>query len=117
VYAIDELLNNPDALITALTALKEERAKTTVLAEENETLEIALYTSLKFYTVAKYNRQFNGGRWNMKQCQDVGKNLTAYCRSRAIEIRKCETNDERFDRTNSYPLTAWEEFLKRRNDL
>ena len=29
------------------------------LAEENETLEIALNTSLKFFTVAKYNKTFH----------------------------------------------------------
>lgn len=35
LYAVDEVLANPDMLINALTALKEERAKTKVLEEQN----------------------------------------------------------------------------------
>lgn len=33
IYAVDEVLNNPDMLIAALTELKEERARTKVLME------------------------------------------------------------------------------------
>lgn len=33
IYAVDEVLNNPDILIAALTELKEERARTKVLME------------------------------------------------------------------------------------
>jgi hypothetical protein len=81
------------------------------LTEENETLEIALNASLQFYTVAKYNKVF-GKHWNLAQSQAIGKQLSAFCRSRAIEIRSCETNDERFGTVNSYPITAWDDFLK-----
>lgn len=35
LYAVDEVLANPDMLINALTALKEERARTKVLEEQN----------------------------------------------------------------------------------
>lgn len=35
VFAIDEMLNDPDAMIAALTALKEERSKTKKLEERN----------------------------------------------------------------------------------
>ena len=35
VYAMDDLLNDPDALITALTAYKEEKEKVAQLQEEN----------------------------------------------------------------------------------
>ncbi len=35
MYAIDEILDNPDMAIAALTALKEERAKTKALQTEN----------------------------------------------------------------------------------
>ena len=81
-----------------------------VLDEKVDTLEIALNESIKFYTVAKYNKIFNMG-WPLKTCQEIGKGLSVYCRSRAIEIRKCKTNDERFGEVNSYPLTAWEDFF------
>ncbi|MDD6216810.1 MAG: phage antirepressor KilAC domain-containing protein [Roseburia sp.] len=36
VYAVDELLNNPELAIKAFTALKEERAKNKTLQEEND---------------------------------------------------------------------------------
>lgn len=39
VYAVDELLNNPDFLIKALTELKEERAKNSCLLETNKQQE------------------------------------------------------------------------------
>ena len=110
LYAVDELLADPDLFIQALEALKAERAKSTALLEEKETLEIALNESLKFYTVAKYNKAFRKG-WSLSKCKDIGKRLSAYCRARAIEVRRCETNDERFGIVNSYPLTAWEDFL------
>ena len=36
----------------------------------------------------------------------------AHRRAHAIEIRRCETNDERFGTVNSYPITAWEAYLE-----
>ena len=39
LYAMDELLNNPDMAIKALTALKEEREKNAQLVAENEELK------------------------------------------------------------------------------
>ena len=50
--------------------------------------------------------------WTLAQCQLIGKQLTAYCRARAIQIRKCETNDERFGSVNSYPVSAWDAFME-----
>ena len=118
--AIEEAWNSPEkimerALLIAQQRAKEAETKILALSEENESLEIALNTSLKFYTVAKYNNTF-GMDWCLKECQIIGKKLSAYCRTRAIEIRKCETNDERFGAVNSYPLTAWEDFLEVQND-
>lgn len=39
VYAVDDLLNNPDALITALTAYKEEKEKNKILQEDNDRMK------------------------------------------------------------------------------
>ncbi|MCL1995557.1 MAG: hypothetical protein FWG63_05050 [Defluviitaleaceae bacterium] len=97
---MEKIIADPDFGITLLQALKDEKAK-------SETLEIALNQSLQFYTVAKYNKTFKMG-WSLKKCQNIGKKLTAYCMARAIEIRTCQTNDERFGVVNIYPLTAWE---------
>jgi prophage antirepressor-like protein len=107
---IEEVLLTPDTIIQLATALKEEQAKNRALAVENETLEIALNASLQFFTVAKYNNTYKMG-WNMRECQTIGKELSAYCRANSIEIKRCETNDERFGAVNSYPATAFESFL------
>ena len=114
--SVEEAWNSPDKVMERALQIAHQRAleaerRIFALAEENETLEIALNTSLKFYTVAKYNKTFNKG-WSLTQCQSIGKRLSAYCRARAIEVRRCETNDERFGTVNSYPLTAWEAFLE-----
>ena len=113
--AVEEAWNSPDKVMERALQIAHQRAleaerRIFALAEENETLEIALNTSLKFYTVAKYNKTFNKG-WSLTQCQAIGRHLTAYCQARAIEVRRCETNDERFGTVNSYPITAWESFL------
>lgn len=114
--SVEEAWNSPEkimerALLIAQQKAREAEMRIFALTEEKETLEIALNESLKFYTVAKYNKAFNMG-WTLGECQLIGKRLSAYCRIRAIEIRKCDTNDERFGSVNSYPLTAWEDFLE-----
>ena len=113
--AVEEAWNSPDKVMERALQIARQRAleaerRIFALAEENESLEIALNTSLRFYTVAKYNKVFKKG-WSLPQCQAIGRHLTAYCQARAIEVRRCETNDERFGTVNSYPLTAWDAFL------
>ena len=115
--SVEDAWNSPDKVMERALQIAHRRAleaerRIFALAEENETLEVALNTSLKFYTVAKYNKTFHMG-WSLSQCQAIGKQLTAYCRARAIEVRSCETNDERFGVVNSYPCSAWESFLEK----
>ncbi len=112
--SIEEAWNSPEKIMERALQIAQENARKAeqriwALADENEVLEIALNTSLQFYTVAKYNKVF-AKNWNLRQCQNIGKHLSAYCRSHAIEIRPCKTNDERFGTVNSYPLTAWEDY-------
>lgn len=95
----------------ALRAYADEVEKNALLKEQNQSLEIALNISNKFYTVAKYNKRYKMG-WNMKKSQQIGREMTAYCKANRIEIRVCQTNDERFGQTNSYPLSAWDSYLK-----
>lgn len=114
--AIEEAWNSPDKVMERALQIAHRRAleaerRIFALAEENETLEIALNSSLKYYTVAKYNKVFVKG-WSLQRCQEIGVKLTGYCRAHAIEIRRCETNDERFGTVNSYPITAWETYLE-----
>lgn len=111
----EEAWNSPDKIMERALQIAHRRAieaerRIFGLLEEKETLEIALNESIQFYTVAKYNGAFKKG-WTLAQCQLIGKQLSAYCHARAIKIRKCETNDERFGAVNSYPLSAWEDFM------
>ena len=115
--SVEDAWNSPDKVMERALQIAHRRAleaerRIFALAEENETLEVALNTSLRFYTVAKYNKTFHMG-WSLTQCQAVGKQLTAYCRARAIAVRSCETNDERFGAVHSYPCSAWESFLEK----
>ena len=112
----EEAWNSPDKIMERALQIAHRRAleaerRIFGLLEEKETLEIALNESIQFYTVAKYNAVFKKC-WTLAQCQLIGKQLTAYCRARAIQIRKCETNDERFRAVNSYPISAWEAFME-----
>ncbi|GHU17302.1 hypothetical protein FACS189472_04000 [Alphaproteobacteria bacterium] len=113
----EEAWNSPDKIMERALQIAHRRAieaerRIFGLVEEKESLEIALNESLQYYTVAKYNKTFRMD-WSMSECKEIGKRLSAYCRSRAIEIRKCVTNDERFGSVNSYPVTAWHDLLEK----
>jgi phage anti-repressor protein len=113
---VEEAWNSPDKIMERALQIAHHRAieaerRIFALQDENETLEIALNESLKYYTVAKYNKVYKRN-WSMSLCQSIGKRLSAFCRARAIEIRQCATNDERFGLVNSYPITAWEDFME-----
>lgn len=103
--------NIPKNFSQALRAYADEIDKNELLEEQNKILEMALNILNKFYTVAKYNKKYKMG-WNMKKSQQIGREMTAYCKANRIEIRVCQTNDERFGQTNSYPLSAWDSYLK-----
>ena len=110
---IEEAWNSPEKIMERALQIAHQKAleaerKIFGLIEEKETLEIALNESLQYYTVAKYNKKFHK-KWNMEQCQKIGKEIAAYCRGHAVEIKKCETNDE--SAVNSYPLIAWKGYL------
>ena len=112
---IEEAWNSPEKIMERALQIAHQKAleaerKIFGLIEEKETLEIALNESLQYYTAAKYNKKFHK-KWNMEQCHKIGKEIAAYCRGHAVEIKKCETNDERFGAVNSYPLIAWEGYL------
>ena len=112
----EEAWNSPDKIMERALQIAHRRAleaerRIFGLLEENETLEIALNESIRFFTVAKYNGAFKKG-WTLAQCQSIGKQLMAFCRARAIQIRRCETNNDRFIAVNSYPISAWNDFLE-----
>jgi phage anti-repressor protein len=113
----EEAWNSPEKIMERAMQIAHQRAieaerRIFGLLEEKEMLEVALNESLQFFTVAKYNNTFRMG-WSMLKCQEIGKRLSTYCRVHSIEIRKCVTNDERFGTVNSYPITAWNDFVER----
>ena len=112
---VEEAWNSPDrtmerALAIARRRVAESERRIFELSAENEELAVALNTSLQYWTVMKYNTNMKKN-WNMQQCQSIGRRLSAYCRSNGFEIKPCQTNDDRFPVVNSYPLTAWENFM------
>ncbi|MDR0872811.1 MAG: antA/AntB antirepressor family protein [Prevotellaceae bacterium] len=113
--SVEEAWNTPEKIMERALQIAHERAveaekRVFGLLEEKEDLEIALNSSLNYYTVAKYNSTHKMG-WNMRKCQEIGRKMTHFCNAHHYKIQKCKTNDERFGETNSYPLTAWTDFL------
>lgn len=112
----EEAWNSPEKIMERAMQIAHQKAieaerRIFGLQQKTETLEIALNESLKFYTVAKYNKTFRMG-CNMVKSQEIGKLISAFCHVRSIKIRKCLTNDERFGSVNSYPESAWHDFLE-----
>ena len=112
---IEEAWNSPSAIMERALKIAhkqalEDRKRIMQLEEDKENLQISLNQSLQYYTVAKYNKEFHK-QWNPQECKRIGKALTIFCQNRAIRIKKCETNDERFGTVNSYPLMVWKDYL------
>jgi prophage antirepressor-like protein len=114
---IDRILADPDFGIRLLTELKQEQTQNAALAAHNDELAVQLNESEKFWTIMKFNQHFNM-RWNMKTCQRNGKAASSYSRQHGYEIKKCLTNDDRFEFTNSYAYEVLETlFLPKRNGV
>lgn len=112
---VEAAWNSPDRIMERALAIAHRRAieaerRIFALSAENEELATALNTSLEYWTVMKYNTQKNK-RWSMQQCQSIGRRMSAYCRTNGFEVKSCLTNDDRFSKVNSYPVTAWESFM------
>lgn len=117
--SVEEAWNSPEKIMERAMQIAHRRAieaerRIMQLQNDVETLQISLNESLQYYTVAEYNKEFRK-KWDMATCKKIGKGLTIFCQSQAIQIKKCETNDERFGAVNSYPLLAWQRYLVREN--
>lgn len=114
---VETAWNSPDRIMERALTIAHQRAMEAekqifLLSAENEELVTALNTSLEYWTVMKYNTA-KKKRWSMQQCQSIGRRMSAYCRTNGFEIKSCLTNDERFARVNSYPITAWDSFINK----
>lgn len=108
VYAMDELLNNPELAIKAFTALKEERAKNKTLQEENDRMRpkevfadavATSHTSILIGDLAKLLKQ-NG--------VDIGqKRLFAWMREHGYLIKR-KGNDWNMPTQKSMELGLFE---------
>lgn len=113
---VEAAWNSPDRIMERALAIAHQRAleaerRIFALSAENEELAVALNTSLEYWTVMKYNTAKNM-QWTMQQCQGIGRRMSAFCRMNGFEIKTCLTNDDRFPSVNSYPVTAWERFMR-----
>ena len=128
MYAIDDLIENPDLGIKALMALKEERAKVAKLKSENEYLEktkawisdkktaTAMNTaSQKSKEVKKLKIELDRSKEyaSIKAMEKVTKAkfkwqpMRNYCTSHELEMKKIF--DPNFGAVNTYPAEAWKE--------
>ena len=113
---VEAAWNSPDRIMERALAIAHQRAleaerRIFALSAENEELAVALNTSLEYWTVMKYNT-VKDMQWTMQQCQSMGRRMSAFCRMNGFEIKTCLTNDDRFPSVNSYPVTAWERFMR-----
>ena len=118
VYAVEQVLNDPDMLISALTALKEERAKTKALQEENERMKPAQLfadavsasdSSILVRDLAKLIRQ-NGVDMGEKRLYKWLRDHNYICKSdtsptqRAMEMGLFEVMIRTVERGNGLPM-------------
>lgn len=100
---VDQMLADPDTMIRLLTELKAEREKSAALADKVEEQAVELNESERYWTIAKYNRM-NKLEWSLDICKKAGKEASRYARLHNYQVKRCETNDERFGWVNSYNL-------------
>ncbi len=120
VYAVDELINNPEMAIKAFTALKEEREKNKLLAADNERMKpkeifadavSASESSMLVRDVAKIIRQNNipiGEKRFYKWLRENGyicKNDTTPTQ-RAMELGLFEVIVRTVERGNGLPIES-----------
>lgn len=112
---IEEIWDSPEKIVERALKILHQKAieaerRIMSLTAENEELAVALNTSLEYWTVMKFNTEF-GKKWNMAECQSIGRRMSAYCRTNGYEVKTHLIDDDRLSSVNSYPLTAWEGFM------
>ena len=128
MYAIDDLIENPDLAIKALTALKEERAKVAKLTSENKELERTKAwindkkTATAMNTASQKSKEVRRLKIELDRSKEYAsikavekstrgkfkwQPLRNYCTSHELEMKK--VFDPNFGAVNTYPAEAWQE--------
>lgn len=101
LYAVDELIANPDLAIKALTALKEEREQRRLAETEREKLKIELDYSKEWLSIKRV-AAMNGINWKSIDWRRL-KNASVRT---GFGVKKIF--DANYGEVNTYHMSAWE---------
>lgn len=101
VYAIDDLLENPDLLIEAATKLKRERERRRIAETEKKRLETELDRSKEWYTIKRV-AALNSVDWKIFGWRKLKQ------ASHAVGIPSRKIFDANYGEVNVYHVKAWE---------
>lgn len=102
LYAVDELIANPDLAIKALTALKEEREQRRLAETEREKLKIELDCSKEWLSIKRV-AAMNGINWKSIDWRRL-KNASVRT---GFGVKKIF--DANYGEVNTYHMKAWEQ--------
>lgn len=102
LYAVDELIANPDLAIKALTALKEEREQRRLAEVEREKLKIELDYSKEWLSIKRV-AAMNGINWKSIDWRRL-KNASVRT---GFGVKKIF--DANYGEVNTYHMKAWEQ--------
>lgn len=100
MYATDELLDNPDLLISVATALKEEREKRKALETEKKALQIELDYSKEWYSIKRV-AALNGILWQTFDWKRLKK------KSAEMGLGVKKIFDANYGEVNTYHYSVW----------
>jgi prophage antirepressor-like protein len=109
MYVADDLINNPDLIISALTAIKEERAKRALAEKKADLLEAKLDEASKWYSVKRWAGE-HGVNWRYlfdESGRGLGwRKLKALSIENGYEIKRCF--DANYGEVNLYHSNVFE---------
>jgi len=98
------------ALGIAERTIELQNAQLEELKGQLEELKIQLNGSDAYWTINKFN-DFHAMGWSGKECNLAGRKASKASRQKGIEIKRCQTNDDRFSTVGSYCIELLEELF------
>jgi len=99
LFAMNEVLENPDLLINALTELKKEREEKKLIESQKEALQIELDNSKEWYSIKRMEKLNPTQKFNWRLLKKESERLN-------IEIKK--VFDANYGEVNTYNVKVWE---------